>query len=191
MARLAEQIANGRVDVYDYFRSAEAPDEKKIRDWAENIPMGPEALGFFINITTGIILTKRAREAAETIAPLSWHKGYCPVCGGFPMLAVTKENGQKWLHCAQCSHEWKFPRLKCPYCEHENPKETNFFFVDSDKENKAFACDKCRKYLITINRPMELESIDPTITAIGLTHLDLLLQDKGFAPMAVCPWNTF
>jgi len=191
IASLTEQIASGGVDAYDYFRSPEDADEKKIKEWAEQIPMAPDALGFFISIMAGIVLTKRAREVAETIAPLSWNKGYCPVCGSFPMLAVTKQNGQKWLQCSQCSHEWTFPRLKCPYCEHENPKETNFVYVDSEKDEKAFTCDKCEKYLITVNRPAELRNIDPSVTAIGLSHLDLLLQDKGFSPMAMCVWNTW
>lgn len=191
MERLAEQITSGLIDAYGYFRPEEVPDEKRLKEWAEKIPMVPYALGVFINIMTGIILTERAREAAATIAPLSWNKGYCPVCGSFPMLAVTKEQGQRWLQCSQCSHEWTYPRIKCPYCEHENPKATNIYFVDSEKEEKAFTCDKCQKYLITINRPLPLRSIDPCITAIGLTHLDLLLQDKGFSPMAMCGWNTF
>ena len=191
MARLTEQITSGRVDAYDYFRAPEAPDEKMIKDWAEHIPMASDALVLFLTIMSGIILTKRAREVAETIAPLSWNKGYCPVCGSFPMLAVTKKNWQNWLQCSQCSHEWQFPRLKCPYCEHENPKETNYFFIESEKDDKAYTCDECKKYLITINRPAELRKVDHSITAIGLTHLDLLLQHKGYAPMAICVWNTW
>ena len=191
MTRLKEQINSDLIDAYDYFRSPEAPDGKKIKDWAEKIPIDPDTLVVFINFLTGILLTKRAREAAATIAPLSWNKGYCPVCGGYPMLAVTKNQGHKWLQCSQCSHEWGYPRIKCPYCEHENPKKANFFYVDSEKEEKAFTCDKCQKYLITINLPLPLRSFDPCITAIGLTHLDMLLQEKGFSPMAMCAWNTF
>jgi len=191
MERLAQQITSGQVNVFEYFRSSDDPDEKEIKAWAEKIPMDPGALGVFIHMAAGIILAKRAREAAEAIASLSWSKGYCPVCGSFPMLAVTKERGEKWLQCSQCSHEWVHPRLKCPYCEQESPMGTDVVFVDTEKEDKAFLCDKCKKYLITINRPAELEKTDPIITAIGLTHLDLLLQEKGFTPMASCLWNAF
>jgi FdhE protein len=192
MEQLAEQTRRGLVDPYDYFRSPADPDQKQLETWAEKIPMQPAALGVFISGMTRIILTKRARDVAEDLAPLPWKKGYCPVCGSFPMLAVTRENGQKWLQCSRCSHEWLFPRLMCPYCEHENPKETNVVYVENEKEDKVFTCDKCRKYLITINRPAVLqEKSDLSITAISLTHLDLMLQDKDFTPMAVCAWNTF
>ncbi|MCK9294158.1 MAG: formate dehydrogenase accessory protein FdhE [Desulfobulbaceae bacterium] len=191
MERLAEQLKGGLVDPYDYFRSSADPDENQIKAWAEKIPIDPGALRFFISIMARIILTKRAREAAAAIAPLPWDKGYCPVCGSFPMLAVTREKGQKWLQCSQCSHEWLFPRLRCPSCDHENPQETNYQYVDNEKNEQAFTCGKCRKYLITINRPANLEKSDLDITAISLAHLDLLLQNQGFTPMAVCAWNTF
>jgi FdhE protein len=32
---------------------------------------------------------------------------------------------------------------------------------------------------------------DLDISAISLTHLDIIMQDKGFQPMVTCEWNVF
>ncbi len=29
------------------------------------------------------------------------------------------------------------------------------------------------------------------ISTISLTHLDVIMQEKGFQPMATCEWNVF
>ena len=137
------------------------------------------------------MLAKKAWDMEAVLAPLSWKKGYCPVCGSFPHLAIIREKGQKWLQCSCCSHEWQFPRLACPYCEHEDPENTNYLFVEGKKEDTAFTCSKCSKYLVTSDHSGSLGRTNADLIALSLAHLDLILQEKGFEPMAECEWNTF
>ena len=63
--------------------------------------------------------------------------------------------------------------------------------MEDDKENSAYVCEKCRKYLVTVNRPENMRETDPDLTAISLAHLDVILQEKGFSPMALREWNQF
>jgi FdhE protein len=175
----------------DFFLHSGLPDEDRISQWAEDIQVQPTSLALLANAVKRTILTGRAKDLATEIAALPWDKGYCPLCGSFPMLAFLREQGQQWLHCAGCHHEWTYPRLQCPCCEHETPEDTTFLYVESDKENAAFICEKCRRYLITVTRAGSLREMDADITAIGLTHLDVILQEKYFTPMAPCEWNTF
>ena len=60
-----------------------------------------------------------------------------------------------------------------------------------NKEDSAFTCDKCLKYLITSNQSGNLRQSHAELIALSLAHLDLILQEQGFLPMAECEWNTF
>ncbi len=191
MAGLTKQIAEEKVDCFTLVNSSTAPDESQLADRAQEFEIEPMALQVFLRFVTQFMLSKRAQDMAAELAPLTWNKGYCPVCGSFPQLAIIKEQGQRWLQCGDCSHEWKFPRLTCPCCDHEDPKDTNYLFVEGKKEDSAFTCSNCRKYLITSNRSGNLQQAHAGLIALSLAHLDLILQDKGFLPMAECEWNSF
>ena len=43
-----------------------------------------------------------------------------------------------------------------------------------------------QKYLITLNRVSDVYGQDLEAAAIGLTYLDMIMQDKGFTPMTAC-----
>jgi FdhE protein len=191
MDRLATffQQSPGKLD--DYFLRSGLSAESEMPAWATEIQVQPAVLALLINTVRRMILTGRAKDMAEEIAALPWDKGYCPLCGSFPILAFLRENGQRWLHCACCHHEWTYPRPQCPCCEHETPEDTTYLYLEGDKENSAFLCEKCQKYLITVNRTGSLREMDPDLTAISLAHLDVILQEKGFSPMAEREWNQF
>jgi FdhE protein len=191
MNRLSTYLRQNSEKLNDYFLRFGSFDENKISTWAAEIQIEPAALSLLINTVQRIVLTGRARTMIEEIADITWDKGYCPLCGSFPMLAFLRVNGQRWLHCACCHHEWTYPRLKCPHCEHETPDDTTYLYVEEDKENSAFICVRCRRYLVTVNRAECLREMDPDLTAIGLAHLDVVLQGKGYFPMAEREWNAF
>ena len=189
MAELAEQIKDGRCDCHGLITGSDDTVELAVQ--AENLGLKTFSLQFFEHFLSRLFLIKRARQMAEALAGQSWKKGYCPVCGSFPQLAIIREKGQKWLQCSLCSHEWHFPRLTCPYCEHEDPANTNYIFVEGKKEEMAYLCDKCQKYLITSDQSGHLRETHADLVALGLAHLDLILQGQGCKPMAESGWSVF
>jgi FdhE protein len=158
--------------------------------WAVKCSVSTAALRLFLRTVESVILSKRAVDMKEILAPLAWNRGYCPVCASMPMLAVTREQGQQWLQCSRCSHEWQFARLTCPACDHMTPDDTTYVYVEGKAEEQAFVCENCQKYLITTNQAGSLQAQCPEVLAMSLAHLDLILQDKGYSQMAVCDWNT-
>jgi len=189
MRRLAQRIGEEQFDCFALCDAAN--DNDQLAGEANRLGLEPVSLHLFQRFLIRLILAKRAQDMKTTLAPLSWKKGYCPICGSLPHLASLREQGQRWLHCSTCSHEWPFSRLACPQCDYENPQETNAFFVDGDKENSVFTCGKCQTYLITSNQSGNLRQSHADLIALSLAHLDLVLQEKGFLPMAECEWNTF
>ena len=63
-------------------------------------------------------------------------------------------------------------------------------FVEGKKEDTAYTCSNCRKYLVTSAQSGDFRQIPADLIAISLTHLDLILQEKGFMPMAECEGNS-
>lgn len=190
MTALSSLIADGRVDCSSLITLSELDDDAQLTARAVELAMELEILLLFLRFLGRFLLTRIARDMADELAPLSWSKGYCPVCGTFPHLAILREHGQRWLQCGECGHEWKFPRLQCPHCEHEDPADTSYLFVAGNKEDTAFTCSQCQRYLVTSSRPAELHQSPADLIAITLAHLDILLQENGFTPMAECEWNT-
>ena len=189
MACLSSWIEDGSLDCSSFFSSS--PEEEQHPAQSEDIRVGTEVFGLFKGFLRRFILTKWASDNADELASQSWKKGYCPVCGSLPLLAVLRDKGQRWLQCPDCSFEWQFPRLVCPACDCENPENTEYMFVEGKKDDTAFICNNCKRYLLTVNRPGNIQQTSSDILAISLTHLDMILQKKGFLPMVECEWNTF
>jgi FdhE protein len=192
LAKLEKHIKNGELKLAEAFHTHPSQSQEDIKRWAEAFHIQPAVINLLLRYVTMIILQKRAGEIAGFLGEFVWDKGYCPICSSFPAIAVLKDkSGRRWLHCLTCSHEWSFSRIACPYCENEAPAGMDFFFVDDRKQESAFVCDKCKKYLITLNRSDDFTDYDIEITAIALIHLDMIMQGKGFQPMANCIWNVF
>jgi len=190
LEKLEALIKKDDISIYNYFTSYPENDDAIIAGWASEFHIKAVALTLLLRFTTRIVLEKRSRYIEWKWG--NWEKGYCPVCGTFPSIAMIKEKiAERWLHCSQCGYEWKFSRVVCPYCEDKAYKETPFFFVENKDKECAFACDKCKRYLITLTRMSDLIIRDLDISAISLTHLDIIMQGKGFQPMTNCAWNAF
>jgi FdhE protein len=187
---LQKGIDDGTIRLADYY---EAQNGQEILDrWAAAFSVRREIIDFLLRAAAKPVLEKRRRAIKELLEASGWDKGYCPCCGAFPSIAVIHEKiPQRWLHCSQCGHDWRFSRVVCPCCSHESQQEMPYFFAESQEQETAFVCKECKRYLITMNHLSDIEKHDPDVLAMGMTHLDLLMQQKGYMPMTLCAWNVF
>ena len=190
LSTLQKGIDDGTIRLADYFQMQNR--QEIAEHWAKTFAVRLEVIDFLLNTAAKPVLEKRRRAIKEQLEASGWDKGYCPCCGAFPAVAVIYEKiPQRWLHCSQCGYDWRFSRVVCPYCSYESQQEMPYFFVEGKEQETAFVCEKCKKYLITINHISDMEKHDPDVLAMGMTHLDLLMQQRGFMPMTVCAWNVF
>jgi len=166
-------------------------EESKTTDgWIKDLKISPSNAVFLMSLIARVLLERRAGEIVEALGELAWDKGYCPVCGEFPAIALIEvEGGKRFLHCSSCGHAWRFTRVICPYCEDDAQQGMDYFYVENKTQESAFICEKCRKYLITLYRAGHLQARDMDISAISLIHLDMIMQGKGYEPMTACAWN--
>jgi FdhE protein len=110
----------------------------------------------------------------------SWGKGYCPVCGAMPLLAILQEDGKRSGVCGACETAWSLPRLFCPYCENTQPETLRYFFQEDQEGFRLDVCEACRHYLKTLDLRKKGMSPVPVIDDLLTTHLDLWAQKKGY-----------
>lgn len=189
--RLSDLIAKGKLRLADHFFETHLGGENKTMERRRgDLKISPSNISFLLSLMARVLLERRAKEASGALGEFAWEKGYCPVCGEFPSIAlIEEEGGKRFLHCSSCGQEWRFTRVICPYCEKEAPQEMDYFYVENKTQESAFVCAECKKYLVTLYRAGRLHARDMDLTAISLIHLDMIMQEKGYEPMAVCTWN--
>jgi FdhE protein len=81
--------------------------------------------------------------------------------------------------CSFCSHEWASGRIFCPFCENREQKTLHYFFSEEEKGYRVDVCDRCQKYIKTIDtREME-RLVYLFVEQISTLHLDMLAQEQG------------
>ncbi|MFZ0611017.1 MAG: formate dehydrogenase accessory protein FdhE [Desulfobacterales bacterium] len=170
---------------------------------ASETPIDPSGLGFVVNLVLSAVLQSLAPSLAQRIKDGNWQRGYCPICGSLPSLSYLSKpaaenagflvggGGRRYLHCAVCGHNWRVSRTLCAACERELTDQKMYLRVQDDAGERVDVCHHCHHYLPCID--LRETGVFPHLdtAAVGLAHLDMLAQDKGYAPMFRTPWNTF
>ena len=150
----------------------------------------PELLQF----VTALITKPFAEKISDALTPLpsnlNWTKGYCPICGSWPESSFIRgTEGKRSLRCSFCAHEWGFPRLVCPFCENDDQKKLELFYSEDRSFERAELCHSCKKYVVGLDTRNMIFQPAAAVAAIGMIYLDILAQEKGFTPGAICAWN--
>jgi FdhE protein len=154
--------------------------------------LGTESLT--IKFILGQLMKPFMEKLAKTYKPLiqnlTWHRGYCPICGSFPELSyLVEKEGQRWLRCSLCGHEWRFMRTRCPFCENDDQEKMEFYFIEDRNHERAEICYQCKRYLVSIDLRKCSDEVVLEVASLGMVYLDILAQGRGYLPVAVCAWN--
>ncbi|OPL15726.1 MAG: hypothetical protein AVO39_07135 [delta proteobacterium MLS_D] len=140
-----------------------------------------DLLGFLVEESMRPSLEIFADRYAEIVNAANWGEGYCPICGREPKIAQLKnDEGEKYLFCGQCGFEWRYPRLKCPFCENEDQQTLAFFTVEDDERYRVDVCNVCNRYIKTIDFRNMKEKPNLDVEDIATLHLDILASDEGY-----------
>jgi FdhE protein len=187
---LKSTLEQGHLNLKGCMKALLKGQEKKIDEIALNLETQPLILKFILDQLMKPFLEKSIEGLNPLIQNLPWHKGYCPLCGSFPELSFLKgDEGQRWLRCSLCGHEWRFMRTKCPFCENDDHEKMELYFVEEREHERAELCYQCNRYIVNIDTRKCAEEVVTEVAAIGMLYLDILAQGKGVLPVAVCAWN--
>ena len=190
LERLRGLIKKGSLDLREFVEATPEDSQGLMQKWASDHGITGQAVTFLTHIAARVILEKRSKDWAGLIKDFTWDKGYCPICGSAPLIAkIAEGKGTRWLHCSKCTHEWIFSRVICPSCESTNQKAMDYFFIEGKEQESTFVCKQCNRYIITLNKVSDLTDFHGEVSALSLVHLDVLMQEKGYKPMALTEWN--
>jgi FdhE protein len=189
LSRLAEAYVHGSLQGFQ-----EAPLTSEV---------GRLGLGFVVQLVLSAVLQSLAPSFAAQVREVQWDRGCCPVCRSLPSISYLSNTeaasseflvgggGQRYLHCALCGHDWRVRRQLCAACERDSTDEHMYFHLPDAVGERVDICRHCSHYLpcIDLREFDDLPHLDTM--SVGLAHLDMLAQEKGFSPMVRTPWNTF
>jgi FdhE protein len=123
-----------------------------------------------------------ARKYESIVKKYEWSEGYCPICGKEPKIGEIREeeDGKRYLFCHQCGFKWHFQRIKCPFCGNDEQHTLAYFEVEGEERYRVDVCNKCRRYVKTVELPKSSEEPNMDVEDITTLHLDMIAYDEGY-----------
>jgi FdhE protein len=184
MADAASAIVRGldqEIEPFVFFSSLLKSDDAYFDKTAAALEIDKNALAFVAYNSLKPSLSLCAEQLLGYLKDLpGWEKGYCPVCGNFPGLAVLDQDGRRLLHCSFCWTTWPAKRVFCPFCEKTGGKNFHTFYSEQEKDLRVDVCDDCKKYLKTVDTRATERIIYPPMELIASLHLDINARQKGY-----------
>lgn len=136
---------------------------------------------FLVTQAFSPFLQSYAQKLRELVDLSGWLKGVCPICGTEPMIArLEEETGRRWLFCPLCHTEWLFKRLVCPFCENDDNESLRYFYVENDQAHRIDVCDKCKRYIKTIDLRKTDNAMNLLVENLSTLALDIVADREGF-----------
>jgi len=184
MAQSARGLLNAvqaeKFEVRPLFKALLEGDDTAFNTMAAEIAVDKGALAFLAYSAIKPSLSLFAEQLATFLPDDdSWVKGYCPICGSYPGMALLGADGERWLCCGFCWHKWSVNRIFCPFCENKDSQTLHYFFSEAEKGYRVDVCDKCRKYVKTVDTRAVEHPIYPPLEQVSTLHLDMMAREKG------------
>jgi FdhE protein len=138
-------------------------------------------MNFLLHTTIKPFVEAFASHLRDMVDEDVWDKGYCPVCGSQPLMGELKgEEGKRTWTCSFCESQWRGKRLMCPFCENTDHKTLRYFYTEKEKAYRIDVCDKCKRYIKTVDARQLSDEIFLPVEDLATLHLDILAAEKGF-----------
>ncbi len=187
---IKDAILGGEDRTEGLLSSVQVRTDEGIEDLAKNISVDPSTLRFVLFQLVKPFAEKRAESLPPFPDEVKWLKGYCPVCGSWPELGfIEGREGRRKLRCSFCGHTWAFMRIQCPFCETTDSDKLELHFAKDRAFERVELCQECKKYLVSVDLRERIDEVVLEVAPLGLVHLDILAQEKGFSPAATLGWN--
>ena len=164
----------------DLFSNLLAADDGFFNNTAIDLAIDKKTLAFIAYSSIKPSVALCAEQLSTYLEKdLPTEKGYCPICGNLPGLSTLRQEGRRFLHCSFCWHEWISRRVYCPFCDNTDSKSIHYFFSEEEKDYRMYVCDRCKKYLKTVDARKADRWLYPPLEQVSSLHLDFKAQEMG------------
>jgi len=181
--RLLEAKESGELSLCELVRAIMANNKEYLRCVSEKTGEGEEEIIFFARAIASPFLNACARDINQKIDMDLIQANNCPICGGKPAMAkLRQKDGKRVLECSFCNTQWEFKRLRCPFCGNEDHNTLGFFFLEEQSAYRIDKCDKCKRYIKTVDEQKKAEDKLKALTIedVATLYLDILAQKEGY-----------
>ena len=170
-----------RIDLEVCFKKALEGDHGYLSRTAEDVGIDPGVMNFLLHTTIKPLVEVVASHLKDMVDEDAWDRGYCPICGSQPLMGELRgEEGKRIWMCSFCGTEWRGKRLMCPFCENSDHHTLRYFHTEKERAYRIDICDKCKRYIKTVDSRQFVDEIFLFVEDIGTLHLDILAAEKGF-----------
>ncbi len=122
---------------------------------------------------------------SASIIPDRMHRqGYCPFCGGAPLISSRREMADsnaatRVLHCSLCGGEWNVARVSCPSCGEGDSEKLPLFSSEAHPSVRIEACETCSRYVKSLDLTRDARLI-PEVDDLVSIAMDLWAAGQGY-----------
>jgi FdhE protein len=178
--KIAHALDRGTLEASVLFSKTLSEDEAYFDEVARTLEVDGKVLAFMAYFSMKPSISLCAEQLATYLDKDGpWEKGYCPICGSPPALSMLCDEGQRSLLCSFCGHQWQTLRIYCPFCSNRNQNTLYYFFSEEEEGYRVDVCDRCKKYIKTVDIRKMKRPIHTFVEQISTLHLDMLAQEQG------------
>jgi FdhE protein len=113
---------------------------------ADAASISPPLLATLADLAARPLLVGLATRLRPGLALGAWERGYCPICGAWPLLAERGHDATN-LRCGRCLTSWAWPLPGCPYCSKGRLAPFEGAGTAEQGGWTVEGCDVCETYL--------------------------------------------
>lgn len=187
VGKIREALDNKKTDLKKLLKKGLT--EQRVERVADKFGLDKKVFLFLIQSSIKPSIEAAMEQLHSVLDPETWLKGYCPVCGSLPSISLLKEEvGKRYLLCSFCSYQWRIDRIFCPFCSNKDQESLYYFHGEGEETHRIDLCDKCHRYIKTIDY-RNLQESDPVLDDLATLHLDILATQKGYKGPVPNPWT--
>lgn len=174
-------VRRKKIDLEACLKRAAEGDQGYLSTKAADAGIDGGVMNFLLHTTIKPFVEVVASHLEDMVNEDTWDKGCCPICGSPPLMGELRgEEGKRIWTCSFCGSEWRGKRLMCPFCENADHQTLRYFHTEKEKAYRIDICDRCKRYIKTVDSRQLIDEIFLPVEDIGTLHLDILAAEKGF-----------
>lgn len=167
-------------------------DDRQTYELAESLSLDGSIVVMLAVASVKPWLEAAASHLRNMVEDGSWSERCCPVCGSAPTISelrqlrpggvegATTEGAERILYCSFCGNEWRAMRLACPFCGNTRSRSLRYLYAEGDEGYRIDVCEKCKKYIKTVDSRKISHEIVPAVEDIATLHLDVVAEEEGY-----------
>jgi FdhE protein len=147
----------------------------------EPVPLPDDLAGFdqALSLALRPFLTRCAQAILPRLDLSRWRRGFCPLCGNDPELAVITTSSERWMICGRCRGRWPFDPVACPACGNDDRLRLTTF-ATPDGHYRINACDVCLRYVKAYDERSAGRPVLVAADTIATLPLDAAAMQRGY-----------